>query len=111
MNKEEFIRSLAKKHRRPQKFYRNALGEILAGIQEHLKHGKDISFLGFGTFYTRQKQGGRSRNFKTGEPMEYQPVRQVAFRVGRVLKRAVRKDAAQQQSRQRKKGLFSLLKK
>ena len=98
MYKEEFIRSLAKKHRRSQAHYHQALTEIFDGIQEHLAKGKAITFMGFGTFYTRTKKGGKGRNFKTNQRMEYKPVRQAAFRVGSLLKKAVR----------RKKGLFSL---
>src|SRR4051812_8202502 len=97
MHKEELIRYLAKKHRRSQQYYREALSEILDGIQEQLAKGKSIHFMGFGSFYTRMKKGGKAHNFKTNKPMEYKAVRQVAFRVGNLLKQAVR----------RKKGLFS----
>src|SRR5919199_1494817 len=103
MYKQDFIRSLAKKNRRPQKFYDDALTEILDGLKEELAKGKDITFLGFGTFYTRMKKGGTGMNFKTKKRVAYQPVRQVGFRVGDLLKQAVRKKATPQQ----KKGLLS----
>jgi nucleoid DNA-binding protein len=96
MTKEEFIRSLAKKNRRPKSHYRTAIAEICDGLQEQLAKGKEVGFLGFGTFYTRMHKGGKGRNFKTNERLEYKPVRQAAFRPGSLLKRAVRK----------KKGLF-----
>jgi DNA-binding protein HU-beta len=75
MNKEEFIKHLAKKNRRSQNHYRTALSEILQGMREKLVDGKEIQILGFGRFYTRTHKGGKGRNFKTGKIMEYKPVR------------------------------------
>ena len=97
MHKEEFIKRLTKKHRRPQQFYRDALHEILEGIQEQLAQGKSVHFIGFGSFYTRTRKGGRGYNFKTNKSVDYKAVRQAAFKVGNILKQAVR----------RKKGLLS----
>ena len=96
MTKDRFIRFLAKKNRRPQSHYDTAIAEIFDGLQEQLSQGKDVRFLGFGTFYTRMHKGGTARNFKKKEPLEYKPVRLAAFRPGSLLKKAVRK----------KKGLF-----
>ncbi len=98
MTKEEFIKPLAKKNRRSQNHYREALTEILDGIREKLADGKEIQFLGFGKFYTRTHKGGKGRNFRTGEIKEYKPMRVVEFHPGDLLKKAVRK---------KKKGLFN----
>ncbi len=96
MHKDELIKYLVKRNRRApggrtQVFYREALQELLEGIQYHLAQGKEVSFLGFGTFYTRMHKGGKGRNFKTGKAVEYKPVRLVAFRPGALLKQAVRR--------------------
>src|SRR5712691_373574 len=96
MHKDELIKYLVKRNRRApggrtQVFYREALQELLEGIQYHLAQGKEITFLGFGTFYTRMHKGGKGRNFKTGKVVEYKPVRLVAFRPGALLKQAVRR--------------------
>jgi DNA-binding protein HU-beta len=91
MHKEDLIKHLAKKNRRPQQFYRDALNELVAGIQHHLAQGKEIALTGFGTFYTRLHKGGKGRNFKTKQPMQYKPVRLAAFRPGALLKQAVRR--------------------
>src|SRR5512135_1387930 len=91
MNKEEFIKHLAKQNRRSQNHYRTALTEILDGIREKLADGKEIQILGFGRFYTRMHKGGKGRNFKTGNTLEYKPVRVVEFHPGELLKKAVRK--------------------
>lgn len=96
MHKEEFIKFLVKRNRRApggrtQTFYREAIEEILDAIQNQLAQGKDVSFLGFGTFYTRMGKPGKAMNFKTKQPVEYTAQRRVAFRPGAALKHAVRK--------------------
>lgn len=98
MHKTDFIAYLAKENRRSQRHYEEAITEILYGLKEKLADGKEVRFLGFGTFYTRMHKGGTARNFKTKEPKPYKPVRLAAFRAGSILKKAVRN---------RKKGLFS----
>ncbi len=90
MHKTDLVKHLGKKNRRSQEHYQTALNEILEGIQEQLSQGKEVILTGFGTFYTRRRKGGKGMNFKTRKPMEYQAVRQVAFRVGNLLKQAVR---------------------
>ena len=91
MHKTDLVKHLAKKNRRSQEHYQTALNEILAGIQEQLSQGKEVVLTGFGTFYTRQRKGGKGMNFKTRKRMEYQAVRQAAFKVGTLLKQAVRR--------------------
>jgi len=94
MYKETFIRRVAQKNQKPQKtqqFYNEVLTDLLAGIKQELAAGREVHFPGFGTFYTRIHQGGKARNFKTKEIMEYPAVRIPAFRPGSLLKQAVRK--------------------
>ena len=91
MHKTDLVKHLAKKNRRSQEHYQTALNEILAGIQEQLSQGKEVVLTGFGTFYTRHRKGGKGMNFKTRKRMEYQAVRQAAFKVGTLLKQAVRR--------------------
>jgi DNA-binding protein HU-beta len=91
MNKEELIKYLSKKHRRPQSHYQEAITEIFDGIKHHLAEGKVFQLLGFGTFYTRIRQGGKGLNFQTNKPIEYKAVRIAAFRPGALLKKAVRR--------------------
>ena len=94
MNKIPFIKRVAQKNQKPQitkRVYQQVLKELLTGIQQELAAGRTVQFLGFGTFSTRMHKGGRGRNFKTGKPIEYKPVRIPAFRPGSLLKQAVRK--------------------
>jgi len=90
MNKEKFIQYLSKKNRRPQSHYREAITEILAGIQDQLKEGKRLQFIGFGTFYTRIKQASKGFNIKTRQKADIPEMRLAGFKVGNVLKRSVK---------------------
>src|SRR5579859_1357792 len=99
MHKEQLIKHLAKKHRRPQHYYQEAINEIFAGIQEQLAQGKHVTFIGFGTFYTGMRPASEIRNFKTKQKMKIGPVRLAKFRAGRNLKQAVRRSKGAQEKR------------
>ena len=104
MNKETFIDYLSKKNRRPKSHYREALAEILDGIQDQLKAGKYIHFLGFGRFHTRISKAREGINPKTRQKIQIPERRLAAFYVGTVLRRAVR--GKQKPEGKKKKGLF-----
>jgi DNA-binding protein HU-beta len=87
----DFIKQLARKKHRPQKYYRTALTEILAELQVRIKEGNRVIFPGFGTFYTRVKKAGTATNFKTKQRVRTPEVRIAQFRPGEILKQAVRK--------------------
>ena len=94
MNKTSFLKRVVQKHQKPQitqRVYHQVLKELLTSIQSELAAGRNVQFLGFGTFSTRMHKGGRGRNFKTNKPIEYKAVRIPAFRPGSLLKKAVRK--------------------
>ncbi len=94
MHKGQFIRRVTQKNQKPQvtqQLYNKVLGDLLTGIKQELAAGRNVSFIGFGTFYTRIHKGGKARNFKTKKPIEYKAVRVAAFRPGSLLKKAVRK--------------------
>ncbi len=94
MNRTSFIKRVAQQNRKPhitQHFYNKVLSELLTGIRQELAAGRKVSFLGFGTFYTRIHKGGRGINFKTKKPVAYKAVRIPAFRPGSLLKKVVRK--------------------
>ena len=94
MHKGTFIKRVTQKNQKPQitqQLYNKVLTDLLTTIRQELAAGRKVSFMGFGTFYTRIHKGGRARNFKTNKPMEYKAVRIPAFRPGSFLKKAVRK--------------------
>lgn len=86
----KLVKRLAAKNRRSQKHYQEALQEILQGIQEQVAQGNNVQLIGFGTFYTRTHKGGKVRNPRTGNEVEYGSFKQVDFRPGAVLKSAVK---------------------
>ena len=104
MYNSTFVKYLSKKNRRPQQFYRDALSEIFAGIQEHLKEGKTIQFKGFGMFYTKTRKPSKIVHIKTKKTIDVPALRLAAFRVGSLLRQAVRGKQAKQ------RGLGALLK-
>ncbi len=68
--KTELVKQLAKKYRRSQQFYVNAISEFLDVLQEQIKEGKRVQLPGFGTFYAKIRNSGHARNFKTGALMK-----------------------------------------
>jgi nucleoid DNA-binding protein len=87
----DLIKHLSAKNRRSQAHYRTALTEILDGITQQLADGHSLQITTFGTFYTRMRPESSLKHIRTGKPMTVEPRRVVVFRVGELLKRAVRK--------------------
>lgn len=59
-------------------------------IEQALAAGETVTLPGFGTFYTRQQPERRVRHIQSGKTIRIPMHRVAAFRVGAVLKRAVR---------------------
>ena len=94
MNKTAFIKRVAQKHQKPyltQRVYTQVLKELLTGIQSELAAGRNVRFLGFGTFYTRIRKASKARHFKTNKVMNVPAIRLPVFRPGSLLKREVRR--------------------
>jgi len=94
MNKTSFIKRVSQQHKKPQitqLVYNKVLKDLLTGIQQELAAGRKVSFLGFGTFYTRIHRGGKGFNFKTNKPVAFKAVRIPAFRPGSLLRKAARR--------------------
>ena len=92
MFKTDIIKRAAAETRLSRRVVSDVIDASLRVIEQGLKEGKTVTFPGFGTFYTREKQAGQARNFQTDELMTYPARRQAAFRPGEILKRAVRGD-------------------
>ena len=92
MFKTDIIKRAAAETRLSQRVVSDVIDASLRVIEQSLKEGKTVTFPGFGTFYTREKQAGQARNFQTDEVVTYPARRQSAFRPGEILKRAVRGD-------------------
>jgi DNA-binding protein HU-beta len=91
MYKTEIVRKVAKETRLSKRAVSDVINATLKTIQWALSHGHNVTFPGFGTFYTRHQKEGKVRAIRSGE-MVTLPARRVAgFRVGAALKRTIRK--------------------
>ena len=92
MYKTELIRRISRETRLTQRIVSDVLNHSLRLIEQSLREGQTITFPGFGTFLTRERGEGQVKDVRTGQLVIY-PARRVAgFKVGEVLKRAVRGD-------------------
>ena len=92
MYKTDLIRKVAKETRLSQRVVNDVVRESLAAITQALSRGQDVVLPGFGTFYTKQRQESQVRHIRTGEVLTIPAMRQADFRVGDLLRQAVRKE-------------------
>jgi len=59
---------------------------VFSGITDALKAGKQVKFVGFGTFVVQQREASQGRNPRTGEPIQIAAYKKPAFRAGKELK-------------------------
>ncbi len=85
------MRRVARETRLHQGFVGDVLTATLQTITDALARGERVTLPGFGTFYTADRQESTVRNIRTGEEMWVPARRVAAFRVGELLKTAVRK--------------------
>jgi DNA-binding protein HU-beta len=103
MYKTELVRKVAREERLSQRLVNDALTTALTLIQQALAQGQTVTFPGFGSFYTRQRAEWQVRSMQTGERMTVPARRVAAFRVGELLKKAVRNSAPSKRRARRKK--------
>ena len=90
MYKTELIRRVSRETRLSQKIVSDVIEASHRLIEQTLREGNSVTFPGFGTFLTREKKEGQVTDVRTGELVTYEARRVAAFKVGEVLKRAVR---------------------
>ena len=91
MYKTDLVRKVAKETRLSQRVVNDVVTESLAAIIEALSRGQDVVLLGFGRFYTKQRSASQVRHIRTGEVLNIPAMRQADFRVGELLRQAMRK--------------------
>ena len=89
MYKTEIVRRVAQETRLSQRTVNQVLRGSLRAVSAALAAGEQVTFSGFGTFYTSQRQAGKIRHVRTGHLVNVPARRVAAFRVGEVLKRTV----------------------
>jgi DNA-binding protein HU-beta len=89
MNKSEFIQAMAEKSGLSVKDATAALNATLETIQESLRKGEPVSFVGFGTFEVKERAARTGRNPRTKQPVEIPASKVPSFKAGKSLKEAV----------------------
>lgn len=90
MHKTELIRRVSRETRLPQRVVADALNTSHRLIEETLRGGETVTFPGFGTFYTSERGERTGRDIRSGKRIQIAARRVAGFRVGQLLKRAVR---------------------
>lgn len=86
MTKKEFARVLFEKGIFPSKAEaERKLDSILATMEESLKSGEEINFIGWGKFEVVERAGREGRNPKTGEKIKIEAKKTVKFKAGKNL--------------------------
>ena len=91
MYKTDLIRRVSKETRLSHRIVDDVVRESLDAITQALRDGQTVVLPGFGTFYTKERKAGTVRHIRTGEPLAIPAMRQADFRVGELLRQAVRK--------------------
>ncbi|HEV2124511.1 MAG TPA: HU family DNA-binding protein [Chloroflexota bacterium] len=91
MYKTNIVRTVAKETRLSQRIVDDVLTETLATITDSLRDGQTVVLPGFGTFYTKERPPSTVKHIRTREPIDIPALRQADFRVGELLRQAVRK--------------------
>jgi DNA-binding protein HU-beta len=101
MHKSDIVRSVAKETRLSQDVVREVLTASLDAITAALSRGQMVVLPGFGTFYTKDRKASQVRHFRTGEVISIPAMPQADFRVGELLRQAVRRGTSRGKRRGR----------
>jgi DNA-binding protein HU-beta len=91
IGKEALVREIARDAKLSQPVVSRVLDGYTKAVTQALSEGHQIRLIGFGSFYTRERDASTVRDFKTGGTRKVPARRVAAFRVGDLLKRAVAK--------------------
>ena len=89
MNKSELVSSVADGADISKASAARAVDAVIAGIQESLGKGEQVTIIGFGTFSIRERAARQGRNPQTGKAMQIAASKSVGFKAGKQLKDAV----------------------
>lgn len=88
IKKSELIAMIAEKTKLTKKDVNAALDAFLEQIEVALQEGKEVSFIGFGTFSTVKKAARKGKVPGTDKVIEIPATTAVRFKVGKNLKDA-----------------------
>ncbi|MBS9784484.1 MAG: HU family DNA-binding protein [Oceanivirga sp.] len=89
MSKKEFVEAYALKSGESKKRSEELVNDFLKLVEESLLKGKDVQFVGWGSFSTKKKEARLGRNPKTGETIKIPAKKVLKFKVGKKLADAI----------------------
>ncbi len=89
MSKKEFVEAYALKSGESKKRSEELVNDFLKLVEESLLKGKDVQFVGWGSFSTKKKDARKGRNPKTGETINIPAKKVLKFKVGKKLADAI----------------------
>ena len=89
MTKVELIAAVANEANLTKKDAEAAVNSALNAITHALKEGDKVALVGFGTFEVRERPARKGRNPMTGEAIDIDATRSVAFKPGKSIKDAM----------------------
>ena len=90
MNKHDLTLKLAKKLKISQRLANDAIDVMVKEITTEVKKGKNVTLVGFGTFYKTKRAARMGRNPQTGMRMRIAARNVPRFRAGAAFKKAVK---------------------
>jgi DNA-binding protein HU-beta len=91
MNKQEFVDYIAKQHNCTKVQAEKTIDMFTSSVIDAMAEGKEISLIGFGSFYASKIEAREGRNPRNGESINIAAHCQPKFKVGSKLKSAVNK--------------------
>jgi DNA-binding protein HU-beta len=86
MTKQELSRKIAEATGLSQSEAKKSLDATLDTIEDSLKNGDKVTFVGFGSFSVADRKARKGRNPRTGEEIDIPASKTVKFAPGRNLK-------------------------
>lgn len=80
MNKTELVQAISEKSGATLRDSWALLDAFADVVAEAMKRGKEVNWIGFGTFAVSDRPARMARNFKTGEQMEVAASKAVKFK-------------------------------
>lgn len=90
MNKKEFIAAYAEKIGETKKKSEELMNQFLDLVEENLVEGKEVQFIGWGTFYVKEMPARNGVNPATGEKIKISAKKVVKFKAGKKLSEMVK---------------------
>jgi DNA-binding protein HU-beta len=86
---KQLAAGLAESHDLPKRQVEAMLGAFVQSFAEHLQQGTKIRIPGLGIFQVSSRAARMGRNPATGEPIQIQASKKIAFRPAKELKQAI----------------------